>query len=82
MKNYTMKNATIFDIEKLNYSNYGNPRWLVRFSNVTNDLWIGRTASNAQCGYILGYNSVGEKYDITYHVTYCNRIIIDYIKAV
>ena len=52
MKTLELANAKLVSYERRNNSIYGNPSWYVCFDNGTNSI-MGKTASNAQCGYTL-----------------------------
>lgn len=82
MKTKVLTNAKLTNYETLNNSYYGNPRYRVVFAN-DNESILGKTATNASCGYIVTNFRNGELANVEYHETAKGNIIIDSIsKAV
>lgn len=75
MKNYK-KIVTIKDIEYLHNSVYGNPKIKFLMQNENGEYLQGKTATDAACAYMFGHSSIGRKYEIEYHYTRNNNIII------
>lgn len=81
MKKQTEK-LKVYNIERLNNSIYGNPRYLLILEDSDGERIEAKTASNAACAYSIGYSSIDKEYLFTYHETKNGNIIIDYIKEV
>lgn len=82
MKTLELTNAKLVNYERRNNSIYGNPSWYVCFDNGTDSI-IGKTATNASCGYVVTNFRNGELANVEYHETAKGNIIIDSIsKAV
>ena len=79
MKKSLLTNAKLISYERRNNSAYGNPSWYVRFDNGTVRI-MGKTASNASCGYSLTNFRDGRLANVTYHVTKAGNTIIDGIE--
>ena len=79
MKTLKLDNAKLLTYERRNNSAYGNPSWYVRFDNGTARI-IGKTASNAQCGYTLTNFRDGRACNVSYHITKAGNTIIDGIE--
>lgn len=73
---------TIKKIERLNNSYYGNPKYYIIAKNEQGQTLVGKTATNAAIGYMLGYDSEGRKYLFDYHTTANGNIIFDYAKKI
>ena len=78
MKTLVLTNAKLTHYERRNNSTYGNPSWYVCFDNDTDSI-IGKTASNAKCGYIVENFSDGRACKVAYHITRAGNTIIDSI---
>ena len=81
MKTLELANAKLVNYERRNNSIYGNPSWYVCFDNGTNSI-MGKTASNAQCGYTVTNFRDGRTCNVTYHITRAGNTIIDGITEV
>ena len=79
MKTLELTNAKLVSYERRNNSAYGNPSWYVCFYNGTDSV-MGKTASNAQCGYTVENFRDGRACNVTYHVTKAGNTIIDGIE--
>ena len=79
MKTKVLTNAKLVSYERRNSSVYGNPSWYVCFDNGTDSV-MGKTASNAQCGYTVENFRGGKLANVTYHVTKAGNTIIDGIE--
>ena len=79
MKTLVLTNAKLVNYERRNNSIYGNPSWYVCFDNGTNSI-MGKTASNAQCGYTVENFRDGRICNVNYHITKGGSTIIDGIK--
>ena len=79
MKTLELTNAKLMSYERRNNSIYGNPSWYVCFANGA-DRIMGRTASNAQCGYVVENFRDGRACNVTYHITKGGNTVIDKIK--
>lgn len=83
MKSKTMT-IKINELRRGNNSYLGNPSWYVYFNRVFKinggvgllGRFIGKTASNASCGYMLDYHYENKIVDIEYHYTKTNKLII------
>ena len=78
MKTLELTNARLVSYERRNSSAYGNPAWYVFFDNGTDSI-IGKTASNAQCGYTVENFRDGRTCTVSYHITKAGNTIIDRI---
>ena len=81
MKTKVLTNAKLVSYERRNSSAYGNPAWYVCFESGTDSI-IGRTASNAQCGYTVENFRDGRACNVSYHITNSGNTIIDSISEV
>lgn len=72
--------VTIINIERLRNSVYGNPKINILMQDENGKYLQGKTATDAACAYIFGYSSIGHKYNIEYHYTQNNNLIITYAK--
>ena len=81
MKTLELTNAKLVSYERRNNSIHGNPSWYVFFDNGTDSI-IGKTASNASCGYSLTNFRDGRTCNVTYHITRTGNTIIDGITEV
>lgn len=57
---------------------YGNPSKLLMLQDANGEILVGRTASNAMCGYYT--YKAGNEHEFTYHYTKTGKLIIDYCK--
>lgn len=71
----------IADLDRLNNSYYGNPAYRIAAETESGERWTGRTASNAQLGYILCGSFVGRVVTLFYHFTKNGNLIFDAMKA-
>ena len=78
MKTKVLTSAKLVSYERRNSSAYGNPAWYVCFDNGTDSV-MGKTASNAQCGYTVENFSDGRACNVSYHITRTGNTIIDSI---
>ena len=78
MKTLELTNAKLVSCERRNSSVYGNPAWYVCFDNGTDSV-MGKTASNAQCGYTVENFRGGKLANVSYHITNSGNTIIDSI---
>ena len=78
MKTLVLTNAKLTHYERRNSSAYGNPSWYVCFDNGTDSV-MGKTASNASCGYVVTNFSDGRACNVSYHITKAGNTIIDSI---
>ena len=76
MKTLELTNAKLVNYERRNNSIYGNPSWYVCFDNGTDSI-MGKTASNAQRGYVVENFRDGRICNVTYHITKGGNTIID-----
>ena len=76
MKPLELTNAKLMNYERKSNSYYGNPSWYASFANDTNSI-MGKTASNASCGYTLENFRDGRLANVTYHITNAGNTIID-----
>ena len=81
MKTLVLTNAKLVSYERRNSSAYGNPSWYVCFDNGTDSV-MGKTASNAQCGYTVENVRDGRACNVSYHITNSGNTIIDGISEV
>ena len=81
MKTLELTNAKLVNYERRNNSICGNPSWYVCFDNGTDSI-MGKTASNAQCGYTVENFRDGRICNVTYHITRTGNTIIDGITEV
>ena len=79
MKHLELKNAKLTNYERRNNSVCGNPSWNVCFTNDITSI-MGKTASDAKCGYTVENFSDGRYCDVTYRITRAGNMIIDKIK--
>ena len=81
MKTLVLTNAKLMSYKKGNCSAYGNPSWYVCFDNGIDSI-MGKTASNAQCGYTLTNFRDGRTCNVSYHITKGGNTVIDRITEV
>ena len=79
MKTLELTNAKLVSYERRNNSAYGNPAWYVCFVNGTDSV-MGKTASNAQCGYVVENFRDGRACNVSYHITKAGNTIIEGIE--
>lgn len=73
--------GTIINLERLNNSVYGNPRYSVTIKDKAGFRFYAKTASDASCGYSIG-NYYGKKKLFHYHITKAGNNIIDDIDPI
>ena len=78
MKTKVLTNAKLVNSERRYCSSMGNPSWYVCFDNGTDSI-IGKTASNAKCGYTVENFRDGRACNVSYHITNSGNTIIDSI---
>jgi len=61
-----MEKITINRLERLNNSIYGNPRYLVTFTDSEGNRRTTKTKTNASCAYRLGSYSIDREYMATF----------------
>lgn len=71
------KQLIIKNIVRLNNTCYGNPRYLIEAVDEKNNTIYGKTASNAQIGYIINDQLIEKKCKISLHETITGSIIFD-----
>lgn len=71
----------IINLERLNNSVYGNPRYQVTIKDESGFYFYAKTASNASCGYSID-NYYGKKMLFHYHITKTGNNIIDVIDSI
>lgn len=71
------KQLTIKNITRLNNTCYGNPRYLIEAVDEKNNTIYGKTASNAQIGYIISNQLIEKTFKISLHETVTGSIIFD-----
>ena len=74
------KQLTLKNIIRLNNSYYGNPRYLIEAVDDKNNTIYGKTASNAQIGYIISNQLIEKTFKISLHETATGSIIFDNIE--
>lgn len=72
-----IKQLTIKNIVRLNNTCYGNPRYLIEAIDDKNNTIYGKTASNAQIGYIINNQLIEKTCKILLHETITGNIIFD-----
>lgn len=70
-------NLKILKVEKLNNSIYGNPSYRLVVANKYDDVFVGKTATNAVLGYEVSYTWEGEWKVLAYHFTKSGNCIFD-----
>lgn len=73
--------GTIFRLERLNNSVWGNPRYNVTIKDECGFYFYAKTASDASCAYSID-NNRGKKKLFYYHVTKAGNNIIDDIDPI
>lgn len=72
-----IKQLKIKNIVRLNNTCYGNPRYLIEAIDDKNNTIYGKTASNAQIGYIISNQLIEKTFKISLHETVTGSIIFD-----
>lgn len=70
-------NLKILKVEKLNNSIYGNPSYRLVVANKYNDVFVGKTATNATLGYEVSLTWEGDWKVLAYHFTKNGNCIFD-----
>lgn len=77
----TMIIGTVIELERLNNSVWGNPRYSVTIKDESGFNFYAKTASDASCAYSIT-NYYGKKNLFHYHITKTGNNIIDDIDSI
>ena len=76
MKEFKAK-LKILKVERLNNSYYGNPSYRLVVANEYDDVFVGKTATNAVLGYEVSWTWEGDWKVLAYHFTKSGNCIFD-----
>lgn len=70
-------NLKILKVERLNNSHYGNPCYRLIVATQNDDVFVGKTATNAALGYEVSWTWEGCWKVLAYHFTKSGNCVFD-----